>query len=657
MDYNSDIRTPVGLLRIGNIVSTDPSNGTAVVQLTNTPDTITGPTRVNIDIPYGFSSSDGLFVGGVPSKKTSVVIGRGEGGRWHFVSFFADNRSSFPSIDYGTLLLQSSSDTKITLDLSKNIEIGSSVNKIHINTGNSIYSKDFSNSFSFTEASRKVDGIIKRDIKPISYYDGFSKLKDDEYYSKFLYEICLDPSSRVSNTNFNSIKNPPFVENREITYEFAHSYNIKDDFSESKIYANNKLQQPSSLAISRGESRADVLNISLMDPNFLIETIKGTVVDIFGNIIDLNREPIGIGKDKDLKFTKSDNISQTFLNIKSAERKSIAYHFEINSRKDFGKSGGLPDVNNTSDFARLRSRFFLDIDKEGQFKLNVPASSETGNVPVFSRYENYSNLSGINNIDNQKDIFHDAFSIKDQVKIMGEFLPGSPKDRISNEHITLGMPYHNILKTCAVFQGNEGASVARSLVEASQNDPDISTESLMGLSPIKNIVNPIIYNSGPKADAGGRSGLINFDGFVGMSFGASTSDKHSIWLDTQGAVLANIGKDLNNISAAISLDGDLIVQIGSDIQENDSKFKKDKLGNNKPPIKFNGGSLDIRVLNDGNTLNVIRIDKSGVTVLTPGTLTLKGRDINIIAQSNLVMEAETVAIQNRIVRKFPMDDI
>ena len=54
---------------------------------------------------------------------------------------------------------------------------------------------------------------------------------------------------------------------------------------------------------------------------------------------------------------------------------------------------GFDEVFPDADYGRQRSRFFIDIDKEGQFKLNVPASSEKGNVPILTRYENYSTIN------------------------------------------------------------------------------------------------------------------------------------------------------------------------------------------------------------------------------------------------------------------------
>jgi hypothetical protein len=92
----------------------------------------------------------------------------------------------------------------------------------------------------------------------------------------------------------------------------------------------------------------------------------------------------------------------------------------LNARKETNTNNTivLPDINSNTDYARNRARFFIDIDKEGQFKMNVPASSEKGNVSLLSRYENYSTFGEEDNKNPNKlvyrednlDIFHDSFA-------------------------------------------------------------------------------------------------------------------------------------------------------------------------------------------------------------------------------------------------------
>lgn len=653
MDKKYDIAVPFGQLRLGKIVSYDLNRGVAKVELSNSTELGGSPLSVNISIPSGVFSNDGIFVGSLAQINTPVVVGRGEGTNWHFVSYLINNPNKLPSLNPGELLLQSSSTNKITLDTSNNINIGSDVNQLHIDTKRGSSNSNFKSKVSFTEGTREVNGIIKRDLKPLRNFPDSLKLTSDKYNSD-LYEISLDPTSTTAFSFSDRAKNPPFIEKRELLYEFAYSYNVKDDLTESQFYQKSGVKAPQYNYPDRRLSRTDTLSLSLVAPNYLMETVKGTVVDIFGNILDINRFPLPVGsKNLTLKTDESGNIKDDAFNlIKAVERKSIAYHFELNARKDLtGKNGQikLPDITSKEDYARNRSRFFIDIDKEGQFKINIPASSETGNIPLLTRYENYSTFgpedSGNPNkfiITNDKlDIFHDSFA-KGDISIKDDTGVATPKDRIDNQHIKHGTAYHSILNAFPTYS----TELASQFLDIQYNE----SIDLKGIPTIENIVSPEIFVAGSNANAGGRSGSINLDGFLELNIGANTVDRQSLWLDTAGGIVGTIGRDKNNISAAISLDGDLIVQIGGNGITGDSRFNK--LNN-----AYRGGALDIRVMNDGFTVSIIRIDKDGVSVATPGSFSVKARDINISAEANLILEGDNVSINERLVNKFPAPSI
>ncbi len=391
-----------------------------------------------------------------------------------------------------------------------------------------------------------------------------------------------------------------------------------------------------------------------------METIKGTVVDIFGNILDINRFPIPIGsKGLTFKTEEGENIpADVFNKIRAAERKSIAFHFELNARKDLSGKGGkisLPDINSKDDYARNRSRFFFDIDKEGLFKLNVPASSETGNIPLLTRYENNSTVSSEDNNNPNKliftedglDILHDSFA-RGKIDIKGENGLISPKDRISEDNIRHGTAHHSIADKFVTFMSDAPTWL------------DIQYNASVGLSSLpkyNQLVSPEIMCSGENAKAGGRSGSVNLDGSLELNIGANTIDRQSLWLDTAGSIIGMFGRDNNNISAAFSMDGDMIVQIGGtglnpgggrdDLTTGatlDSRFIK---SNNA----YRGGALDIRVMNDGFTVSIVRIDKDGVSIVTPNTIKMHARDITLTAEASMHFEADNIFINGRWVDK------
>ena len=182
---------------------------------------------------------------------------------------------------------------------------------------------------------------------------------------------------------------------------------------------------------------------------------------------------------------------------------------------------------------------------------------------------------------------------------------------------------------------------------------DIQYNQVVDLNSIPTydtVVSPIITVSGDGANAGGRSGSINLDGMLELSLGANTIDRQSLWLDTAGGILANIGRDKNGISMGMSLDGDLIVQVGGNGVSSDSRFST--LNNS-----YRGGALDIRVMNEGFTVTIIRIDKNGVNVVSPSSINIVGRDVQINASGTIDIEGDNVIIQGRLVNRLPPTSI
>ncbi len=373
-----------------------------------------------------------------------------------------------------------------------------------------------------------------------------------------------------------------------------------------------------------------------MSPNQLIESVKGTVVDVYGNILDLNRNALPIGKINELSLRNNPDKKNAFVNIREQLRKSLAYHFEINARK----SVETPDISSTVDYARDRSRFYIDIDKEGQIKLNIPASSEVGNVPLLTRYENFSTLYAAQNNSNPNeflrnvdkvDIFNENFATKPLIKLTSgsSELDGyqSPIDRNTQQPIMLGTAYHDILDTIS------------SRIRPNPTYPYYD-KSLLSKLPnyLRPVVSKSVIVSGKNANAGGRSGTLNFDGSLALNVGANTVDRQSLWYDFAGGVVGNIGRDKNNISYALSTDGDIIISVGGKTApSNDSRFSN--LNNS-----LRSGSIDIRVVKNDGQMTIVRIDSDGgVSIATPGRVDIvAGQTIKLKSKSNLILDAEQI---------------
>lgn len=661
----------VGLLRRGWIDSYDTETNTLKVKLNNAPITSSNP-PVTVPSSPSFFYNNGLFMGSLPVEGTPVVVGQGSGGQYYLVSTLVENLPLIPELELGKFILQSNNDTKITLDTDYNITFGSDADRIHINTNSHFSSSNIDNEYNFTQASRHVKGVVKRDLVINTNFDQNSKLENDNY-DPFYYTIGMDPTASPTSVIVGSNKNPAFVEDREIHYEFQYDSSINDDLTESNLYGTTHSSTvPAPPNLNRRTSRADTLSLTLASPNFLMEVVKGTSVDIFGNILDLNRNPIPVGQGQNtIQAGSSSDKIQAFLAIKALERKSIAYHFEINARKDLTAANGtlaLPNINSNADYSRSRSRFFLDIDKEGQFKMNVPASSETGNIPLLARYENYSTFSADDNgnpnqltfISDDKDIFLDSFAAPLATPVTSGFnyatargsiklvdnsgADGAPLDRITSNiigtptHIMHGTVFHDLLQTCYVHQNNSfiNYQLGTSTVPIVINDQTFP--------PLTNVVSDTIIVGGTGANAGGRSGSINFDGSIEVNIGANTVDRQSLWLDTAGGIVANVGRDARGRSAVMSMNGDVYLQIGGFGVSGDQRFPS--MNGTK------GGTFDIRVMDNGGQCHVIRFDDNGITIMSHGNLQIhSAQNLTLTADHNMTLDAETLTIQERGVLK------
>jgi hypothetical protein len=650
----------VGLLKRGFIVAYDADADTIDVQLADA-SSIRGrsPQPITVSAPHSLFYTNGLFIGSKPVINTAVVIAQGSGGRHFFVSYLAESPDNLPQLLENELLIRANDYTKISLNSTDNtILIGSDNNKVNIDTDGNFITTSFNNNNAFTTASRHVTGLVKRDLVPLKDYPQNSKLDSDKYDPN-LFVIALDPKATPNPSGSNSTKNPGFVESRELIYEFEYLAGVHDDYTESLIYNNQSPPNKNYTFKNRRQSRSDTLSLTLAEPNYLMEIIKGTVVDIFGNILDLNRNPLPVGTDQvTLRPESGANKFKSYLAIKELERKSIAFHFELNARKDLTGSTNtisLPDINSSKDYARNRGRFFFDIDKEGQFKMNVPASSERGNIPLLTRYENYSTFGTEDNGNPNKlimrkdnlDIFQDSFAapkfnISDKsyaknpgsIQLKNGDLDGAPIDRIANSHIKHGTAYHDILATCYAHQ------ISDFLKFQAEDFIDISRIPLL-----KNVATDTIKVSGPGANAGGRSGSINMDGSLELNIGANTVDRQSLWLDTAGGIVGNIGRDMKNMSAALSMNGDVFLQIGGLGVSADSRFVKQMNGHI-------GAVLDLRVFNSGMRVTMIRIDDEGVKIMTPSNLQIHaGQGMVISSDADIRIECETLTVQGRMVLK------
>jgi len=625
------------------IIDSYNDNGTVNVKIP------TNDSLIVASLPLAFCSPNGAFIGGYPSIGTSVSISYGQGK--YFISsylptskvFNNSTRNLMSEFGPGKILLQTEkAANRILMDPNDGISIGTSVANEKIDNKRSIWSHNLSTEMSFTAAHRSIIGVIQRDIKENSTRNISSSILDSHEYSDSLVNIGMDPTTTISiNSTSNLIRNLPLVENHEIIYEFQNFDNgitFTNDEDEAGRYISKKpAKRPTQ--VLRKDSRTDIFNLNLNNPNHLMEILKGTGVDLYGNILDLNRNVLPIGLLDSFSLLKNSDKKDAFSKIRALHRKSLAFHFELNARKQTGNDdvSQIPNPISVENYGRDRSRLFIDIDKEGQFKINIPASSETGNVPLLTRYETAStyaaNLGLVNDPDvlikesNNKDILHQDFSNASTVFLKSD-LDGyeGPIDILKNKPINLGTAYHDIKKTILQHQ-NTGR-------ETLINYFDDGQIYLNTIGYLDKVVSDTVFVHGPNANAGGRSGTFNFDGMISYSIGANTVDRQSVWADYAGGIVSNVGRDLRGNSLLTTFDGAVRWQIGSTGVSGDSRFKNE---NNA----HMAGTLDIRVVDGTGQLSIIRVDSKGISIASAGRLEIAAeQDLILRSNGNILMESK-----------------
>lgn len=647
----------------------------------------------SVSMPLAYSGPDGQIIGGFPERGTPVMLQRAQG-EWAIESIIKSdnvfpNTNSFGfagvegnlmgELRPGRILIQSAhAANRIYLHPTEGISVGDQTSALHIDTTRDTITHDFSREMAFTEGHRKIIGRVKRDVaadalRGISYSTLYNSEYDDE-----LRDVPMNPSREVSFMHSSSsIRNLPLVETREIVYEMSSTDNRVDfrtDQEEAPLYRSKEnITQPRELL--KIDSRAYAFGLSLFAPNHLIETVHGTGIDALGNIIDLNRSVLPIGREENLSFAQDSDNEEVFRKTRALHRRGLAYHFEINARKANSADDEVfevPSINLKSNHARVRSRFFIDIDKEGQFKINVPASSETGNIPLLTRYETASSmLAADGKIENPNkfvieeknniDVYLDGHANYSTIALRnvetGEVV--GTQDRIDSDTIIqYGTAYHNIIKSGWQFtkeriEDDPGGLLVRYIEKSDLNKRQDTIQYDKILEPFIFVEGPSVPlsdakpNSEPDAtpldpfqhpNAGGRSGMINLDGFVSVNVGANTIDRQSMWLDCAGGIVSNIGRDRRGISYCATLDGDMLVQVGGAGigTDNDSRFANEN-------DAYRPGAFDLRVLNEGG-MTIFRIDNKGMTVSVMGRCEIASQQTMFFrSNTKILFEAPYIA--------------
>jgi len=718
-----DTRSFSTFLRHGTVEFADSLTGSATVHFS---DSFSDETKIiPYPHPYAGPNGEGIFVG-IPAK-TELLLGM-KSGEIYVPVCVLPNRKNFgidssngqkyggrkyPNLESGEIAIQGMFGSILKFDLDGDIHLQNSFEE------GFIISNDYSGSnrclmhfglpteYRVAEDSISVNGLIRRDVR-IGSDNSIDSL--NSYSDSSLEEVGWDPSKPVgsisnqtssngTSNKVDQIRNPALVENRRIIYEFGREFYVGTFEEEKKRIQQPQYNWPNN--DDRRNRKSNILSLSLSYPNELMEKVEGTLVDVFGNILDINKNIIPIPKNK----TGFSFLKQVDENL----RHSVALHVEINTRKGFHYSGNrykdpfvdpMPSLDSSANNARDRSRWSFRVDKEGLTVVNIPATSETGNIPFLTRAETTSvlkvsddgkTISGHRELEDTKDLYKNSEAkdiFLDQVGPGGIVVKGVEiKNRLSGkptswveeslkklpETIQYGTAFHDITQT------------AKTLLENTLNKPaydvinNISTVVKDPLAISKELEISFNEDGGvAKANAGGRSLQLSLDGSLETSIGANTVDRVSWTLDTAGALIARIGRDKNGRSAIIQTDGSVALEIGgwdfvgtSITDEVDTRFVGDGAtrGNSLPKDtkRFRGGKLAIRIRRadpngdgpDGSQDDhFIIIDDSGISIQSAGTMEFVSKS-SMIFKSNATIELDAPNVQfykgnmARPVRKKP----
>lgn len=148
--------------------------------------------------------------------------------------------------------------------------------------------------------------------------------------------------------------------------EFSTDY-MFTGFDDEVLRATNDLGiYDNSETFARNREQGNTLHLAEHE---LIEVIGGNVADINGNILDINYRSISYG---DADRVPSGQLNIDYDRARRISRRGIGYHMQLTTN------------TRGNDPSESKSNFVFDIDKEGLLKINIPASSDTGNIPFVS---------------------------------------------------------------------------------------------------------------------------------------------------------------------------------------------------------------------------------------------------------------------------------
>jgi len=292
-----------------------------------------------------------------------------------------NNTYAYPEIIDGRMVLRGDNGSELYLGELGDIKLISGNGGLYIKKYGlqNIISYNISHDmFNFSNAGRTYNGVIKRIPGVIRNFFPKTSLNEAPLFSDLNFHKSAVPvaffngSIPLKYSYFNKKRNPEISEHRMVFNEFATDSLFTGFDDEVFRIKNEKPLFENSESLSRYREPSNLLQLSEHE---LAEFVAGNLVDIKGNVLDINYRSLIYG-DPGNKTPKN-NVEELMESARRISRRGIGLHFLLSTNT----------VSNQR--STTQNTFFFDIDKEGFFKLNVPSTTDTGNIP-FSSNINFS---------------------------------------------------------------------------------------------------------------------------------------------------------------------------------------------------------------------------------------------------------------------------
>lgn len=282
----------------------------------------------------------------------------------------------YPDMEDGTVVLRGGLSNQISLskigDINlelfnkSGIKISKNENKSYI----SIVNEDF---LQHSNATKTIAGSVRRLNNPLkNIFQQPESIEmplfaDPDFFKK-AEPLGFFNESRVLKRSYGDKKrNPEISEYRFVINEFSTDSMFTGFDDEVDRISNSKSLMEFSETYKRNREQSNVLH---MAEHELIEIVGGNLVDINGNILDLNYRPIFYSSNGN-KVPNSD-YELSMDRAKRISRRGVGYHFQLSTN------------TKSDDESTYENNFVFDVDKEGVLKLHIPKSTNTGNIPYVS---------------------------------------------------------------------------------------------------------------------------------------------------------------------------------------------------------------------------------------------------------------------------------